>query len=55
MNKSNTLVNGDITIEDCKITEIKSTVVSLKKYKPIQYIFMETEFYNNKFYCHLNH
>ena len=51
MSKSNTLVNGNLTIEDCKIAEIKSTVFSLKKYKPIQYIFMETEFYNNLFYC----
>jgi len=51
MSKSDTLINGYIAIEESKIPEIRSTVVSLKKYKPIQYIFMETEFYNSKFYC----
>jgi len=51
MSKSDTLINGYITIEESKIPEIRSTVVFLKKYKPIQYIFNETEFYNSLFYC----
>ena len=51
MSKSDILINGNITIEESKIPEIRSTVLSLKKYKPIQYIFNETEFYNSLLYC----
>ena len=55
MNKSNTLVNGDITIEDCKITEIKSTVVSLKNISQFNIFLWKLNFIIMYFIAHLNH
>ena len=51
MSKSDTIINADKSIEECKVLGIKSTISSLKEYEPIQYVFMETEFYKSEFYC----
>ena len=50
MSKSDTIINSEKKLEDRKIMEIKSTISSLKRYEPIQYVFMETEFYGNSFF-----
>jgi len=50
MSKSDTIINSEKKLEDREIMEIKSTIYSLKKYEPIQYVFMETEFYGNSFF-----
>jgi len=50
MSKSDTIINSEKKLEDREIMEIKSTISSLKRYEPIQYVFMETEFYGNSFF-----
>ncbi|MBT6809366.1 MAG: peptide chain release factor N(5)-glutamine methyltransferase [Flavobacteriales bacterium] len=50
MSKSDTIINSEKKLEDMEIIEIKSTISSLKRYEPIQYVFMETEFYGNSFF-----
>ena len=51
MSKSDTIINSEKKLEDKEIMEIKSTISSLKRYEPIQYVFKQTEFYGNTFYC----
>lgn len=51
MSKSDTIINSEKKLDYREIMEIKSTISSLKRYEPIQYVFMQTEFYGNTFYC----
>jgi len=51
MNKSDTIINANKIIDVADLPKFISTISDLKKYKPIQYIFSETVFYNSKFFC----
>ena len=51
MNKSDTIINAHKIIGVSDLPKFISTVSDLKKYKPIQYIFSETNFYNSNFFC----
>ena len=51
MNKSDTIINANKIIDLANLPKFFSTISDLKKYKPIQYIFSETVFYNSKFFC----
>ena len=51
MSKSDTIINANKIIGVSVLQNFFSTISDLKKYKPIKYIFSETNFYNNKFFC----
>ena len=51
MNKSQTILYSEKTLEDKIIDKIESIIYFLKEYKPIQYILKSTHFYGLNFFC----
>tara|TARA_B100000902_G_scaffold183065_1_gene175818 strand:+ start:4338 stop:5210 length:873 start_codon:yes stop_codon:yes gene_type:complete len=54
MTRSDTILYCDNLLSDRDLSKLYSVIDSLKKNKPIQYIFNSTEFYGNKIYCDTN-